>query len=371
MKVILAINSLHGGGAERVMAWLASRLSAAGHMVTLITFEGPDTDVYHYPENVERVHIGRNRYFNSSRLSAVVNLLRWGHGLRRSIRIAQADVVLSFVDGMNVYCLFSLLGVSIPIVVAERTDPSHSLMSQNKKKARPYLYRFRANSVVFQTDLIASKFKTLWRLDRVVTIPNAVQAEILKRFNDNPQNIVLAVGRLDFQKGQDVLLKAWSKIGGFKDGWTLRIVGDGIAREVYEAMISEMGISDSVVLAGATNDVALEYGRASIFVLPSRVEGFPNVLLEAMSAGKAVAVSNIPDACREVVTDGVDGILYDGESVDALVSALKLLISSPALRADLSSKAKRVNSRFSEDVVYSRWESCLFDACHKVRDGSA
>ena len=264
MKVILAINSLHGGGAERVMAWLAGRLCAAGHTVTLITFEGPDTDAYRCPQSVERVHIGRYRYFNSSRISAFVNLMRWGHGLRRSIRSAQADVVLSFVDGMNVYCLFSLLGVRVPIVVAERTDPSHSLMSMNKKRARPFLYRFKANAVVFQTDLVASKFKALWSLNRVVTIPNAVQADILDQFNDNPQNIVLAVGRLDFQKGQDILLKAWEKIGRLKDGWTLRLVGDGVAREVYEVMISEMGISDSVVLAGATNNVALEYERASI-----------------------------------------------------------------------------------------------------------
>lgn len=365
MKLILAINSLHGGGAERVMAWLAGRLSEAGHEVTLITFEGPDSDVYKYPNGIKRIHVGRYRYFNSSRISATVNLLRWGHHLRRAIRAARADVVLSFVDGMNVYCLFSLLGGRTPVVVAERTDPAHSLMSLNKKRARPHLYRLRAKCVVFQTELVASKFKKLWSIDQVVTIPNAVQASILEGLHSNPQKVVLAIGRLDFQKGHDLLIKAWARIVDSKDGWVLRIVGDGIARQDYEKMIYELGVAGSVELVGPKTNVAEEYGRASIFVLPSRVEGFPNVLLEAMAAGKAVLASNLPDACRDVVTNEVNGILYEGDSVSALASALESLILSPALRAKLASNAKQVVDRFSEDAVFSMWESCLLDACRR------
>jgi GalNAc-alpha-(1->4)-GalNAc-alpha-(1->3)-diNAcBac-PP-undecaprenol alpha-1,4-N-acetyl-D-galactosaminyltransferase len=363
MRIVLAINCLRGGGAERVMSWLANRLLESGHEVTLITFQLASNYDYECNHGVRQVHLGFHRYCNSSRVTGFVNLIRWRSLLRRTVEEARADVVLSFIDGMNVYCLFSLLGKRVPIVVAERTDPSQSLMSSNKKKVRPFLYRIKSKAVVFQTENIAAQYKALWRLNVVRVIPNAVQATFTSTPVIQARKVVLAVGRLDRQKGHDVLLNAWAALGAATDGWILRVVGDGIERQNYHQFIEKLDLNGKVELPGFIQDVAVEYQEASVVVLPSRVEGFPNALLEAMAAGKPVVVSNLPDACREVIQHEVNGLLYDGNSPAALADALRRLLGDEQLRENLACKAVEVRQRFSEKSVYSLWEQCLKDAC--------
>jgi glycosyltransferase involved in cell wall biosynthesis len=170
------------------------------------------------------------------------------------------------------------------------------------------------------------------------------------------------VGRFDPLKGHDILLEAWQLLGARANGWTLRLVGDGPQRENYGAFIHRHGLRHSVELAGFTNDIASEYERASIFVLPSRAEGFPNVLLEAMAMGLAVVVSDRPPACREVVKHEVNGLLYNGESVEALAGALGRMMDDDVRRTQLGNAAIDVRDRYSEKRIFALWEECLKDA---------
>ncbi len=345
------------------MAWLANSLFTAGHEVTLVTFQRVNDSDYSCHKGIRRGGLGIYRYLDSSRISAYVNLYRWRSFLKKAVRKSQADVVVSFIDGMNVYCLLSLLGSQVPVVVAERTDPAHSLLSPKKKFIRLFLYRIKAKSVVFQTEAIAAIYQKLWRLDNVQVIPNAVQSALIGNTEVPTRKIVLAVGRLDFQKGHDILVNAWALLGDASDGWTLRIVGDGVDRSNYIQLVAALGLVGKVEFPGFIQDVASEYQMASVVVLPSRVEGFPNALLEAMAAGKPVVVSDLPDACREVVQHGVNGLLYEGSSPAALAAALRQLLGDERLRAQLAIRAVEVRQRYSEQAVYSLWEQCLKDAC--------
>lgn len=345
------------------MVWLADRLSAAGHDVALVTIDEPNLDHYKCADAVRRITLGgTKRYFDSSRISVVLNRVRWRALLRKAVSQFKPDVMVSFIDGMNVYCLAWMFDTKTPIVVAERTDPTYSLMSAKKKWARPFLYRNRATTVVFQTDAVCAKFASNWRLTNARVIPNAAQTHIVEGPTVACGPTVLCVGRLDDQKGQDVLIRAWAQLGVARHGWSLRLVGDGVNRAKYFAMITALGVQDSVFLVGQKSDMAAEYAQASIVVVPSRVEGFPNVLLEAMAAGKPVAVSDLPDACREVVRHEHDGLLYSGNSVDDLSATLARLMRNPELRAGLGEKARTVKDRYSSESVFKLWEECLLEA---------
>jgi GalNAc-alpha-(1->4)-GalNAc-alpha-(1->3)-diNAcBac-PP-undecaprenol alpha-1,4-N-acetyl-D-galactosaminyltransferase len=368
MKVCLVISGLRGGGAERVMVWLADRLAAVGHQVTLVTIDEPTFDHYKCANAVRRITLGgTKRYFNSSRINALLNGIRWRTLLRKAMRHVKPDVMLSFIDGMNVHCLAWMFDTKLPIVVAERTDPTYSLMSAKKKLARPFLYRKRATAVVFQTNAVCAKFATEWRLKNAKVIPNAAQTHVVEGAPASQGATVLCVGRFHEQKGQDVLIRAWAQLGAAREGWQLRLVGDGVNREKYAEMIGSLGIQDSVILAGQRSDMATEYAQASVVVVPSRVEGFPNVLLESMAAGKAVAVSDLPDACREVVRHESDGLLYRGESVDDLTATLARLLSDAKLRADLGMNALAVRERYSSEAIFTMWEECLM-AAHRASE---
>lgn len=362
MRIVLAISSLRGGGAERVMAWLAGALAEHGHSVSLLTMIGPEADRYDLDPRVTRQSLTLRSYFNSMRITAIINFLRWRHLLITRCRVDRADVVLSFMDGMNVYCLASLIGRRTPVVVAERIDPSRSYVSPLKRLLRPWLYRRRAATVVFQVRDFATKFQDEWRLPRVHVIPNAVLPHV-KGTGNRSGPVVLSVGRFDPQKGHDILLEAWRQLGANRQGWRLRIVGEGPALANYEALVRDNGLADSVELAPFTEDIAAVYDTASIFVFPSRFEGFPNALIEAMAMGKAVIASDLPPACREIITHDTNGLLFDGTSPQELAAALRRLIEDAEARARLSEAASEVQTRYAEPAIFSLWEQCLTEAC--------
>lgn len=376
MKIVLAISSLGGGGAERVMAWLSGALANNGHEVTLLTMAGPEDDKYPLDRRVSRKSLFIKRYFKSSTASSFINLMRWRYFLVANCHINRADVVLSFIDGMNITCLSVLLDYRIPVVVSERTDPAHSLIPPLRTRLRarlyhglrarlrPWLYRRRAAQVVFQTAELAGRFRSAWRLPRAAVIPNAVLPQFTTAASNEFSRIVLSVGRLDPQKGHDILLDAWHRLGNDRQDWKLRIVGDGPERARYESMVRDYSIDGSVELAPFTQDVVTAYTGASIFVLPSRVEGFPNALIEAMAVGNAVIASDLPPACREIVTHDADGLLYDGGSADALAEALRRLIQDSNTRSRLATAAREVRVRYSEAAVYALWEKCLAEAAY-------
>lgn len=360
MNILLVIGSLGGGGAEKVMVWLAERLAQSGHDVSLATQLDTSTDKYTCPASVRHFSFGGSkRYLNSSKVSAFVNQFRWGRFLWRIRRETRPDVVVSFIDSMNINVLLAFLLLPQRVVVCERTDPAVVPLSRNRKWLRPWLYRHRAAMVVFQTPAIANRFQREWRLSGSCVIPNAVTAAFLVQSDEPRQKVVISVGRLDPLKGHDTLLEAWALLGQSRDGWTLRIVGEGPLRGAYEVRIAELGIADSVELPGFTTNVVAQLQRASVGCLPSRVEGFPNALIEMMATGLPVIASDLPPACSEIVSHDRNGLLFNGGSAQSLAEALKRLITEDETRLRLGDSACEVRTRYSEAACFAAWNDCI------------
>lgn len=156
---------------------------------------------------------------------------------------------------------------------------------------------------------------------------------------------VLAAGRYGYQKGFDMLIKAWGKLDTF--GWTLRIAGEG--------SLGDIALQGNVI-TGPAADIRAEYMRSSIFALSSRYEGLPMVLLESQAAGLAAVCFECKCGPRDVVTDGEDGFLVPEGDIDAFAEALEKVMRDDELRGRMGAAAYRHSSRYELKRIMELWE---------------
>jgi glycosyltransferase involved in cell wall biosynthesis len=173
------------------------------------------------------------------------------------------------------------------------------------------------------------------------------------------EKVIVAMGRLDHQKGFDILLDAFSRVRDRCPEWRLHIFGEGPLRTELEELVDKLGLTASVRLPGWTQDPFSEFKHGDLFVLSSRFEGFPNVLCEAMACGMPVIATDCPRGPREIVRPGVDGLLVPPEDVHALALAMHRLMCDEVERRRLASRAAEVASRFAPDKVMGLWEELL------------
>lgn len=361
MRIIAIIGSMEGGGAERVMASLTEQFAARGHDVLLLTALPPTTDFYEIDERVHRAVLPGWRPPRSV-LEKAALLPRRALGIRRAVGDADPDVVLVFTGFFNCVVLASLLGTPHRVFVSERVDPRMHHAGRWIERARPMLYQ-RAAGLIVQTENVVAWASEILSPDRVHVLPNPLaidppaldssgHAEVHDPFR------IIAVGRLVHQKGFDLLLEAVAHVSA-DIRWTLEILGEGPLRAALERQIDHLGLRDRVTMPGNCADLASAYERADAFVLPSRYEGFPNALLEAMAHGLPVITADCPSGPREIVDDGVNGLLVPSESPRDITVAMERLVTNDALRRRLGQSAIEVRSRFSAVSVTDRWLTVL------------
>ena len=376
MRLVLVSNSLGrgGGGAERVITTLANHWAERGWQVVAVTYDDGSVPP-HYPVDGRIEHRPLALEFPSGSLtSAMRNALRRVRTLRQAFRAACPDAVISFGASTNVDVLLAaaapapLGGLGIPVIVSDRNDPVRFPdRSRTRAALRNLVYR-RAAAIVFQTQRAAECFPaTLTRKGHVIANPVAPPALPRREKNVWPPTLV-ALGRLEPQKGFDLLLEAFARIRHRHPHWHLNIVGEGSARGELEAHRRRLGIDDCVRLPGATREPERALDDAELFVLSSRFEGFPNALCEALAGGLPVVAADCRSGPREIVRDGVDGLLVEAESVDALAAGLDTLMHDSARRRQFAARAPEIVDRFGAPQVIADWERLLTAVVPHPRD---
>jgi GalNAc-alpha-(1->4)-GalNAc-alpha-(1->3)-diNAcBac-PP-undecaprenol alpha-1,4-N-acetyl-D-galactosaminyltransferase len=361
MKISFVIHSLDGGGAERVMAGLASRLQQRGHACTLITLDDGRKDRHEVDTKVVRVPLDVMKP-NANKWQAVLNNLARIRRLRQAIRNSQPDVILSFCDVTNVLTLLSTRGLSAPVVISERSDPALQLIPWPWSRLRPKLYRSATTIIALTT----TSAQTLARWSRTVpiVIPSAVDKPPCSDGCSSPTNQakwILGVGRLEYEKGFDRLVSAFAMLASRFPEWNLRIVGEGSQRQNLERMIQDADLTGRVELPGWQRPIWPSYAHSDLFVLPSRYEGFPSALLEAMASGMAVISVDCESGPRAIVRNGIDGQLVPNDE-NALVQAMKHCMSDDSLRQTLGQAASNITDRFGWNAMVTAYEQVLTNA---------
>jgi glycosyltransferase involved in cell wall biosynthesis len=193
---------------------------------------------------------------------------------------------------------------------------------------------------------------------RIVRIPNAV-SPLGGGLSDPASRVVVAAGRLTGQKGFDLLIPAFAQVAQAHPEWTLRIYGSGRRRALLQRMILEHRLSDQVRLMGRASNMGEELAKGSVYAMSSRFEGFPMVLLEAMSKGLAVASFDCPRGPSDLITPGEDGLLVPNGDVDALARALLRLMEDEELRRRLGAAALETARRYDAEAIGRQWDGLL------------
>jgi len=218
----------------------------------------------------------------------------------------------------------------------------------------------RLDCVAVLTQADMRDYRTLLRgRGHVVCIPNAVVGGFGARSANLAAPTVIAAGRLEPQKGFDLLVAAFADVVRTHPDWRLKIYGAGTQRHELALEIGRLGLGRSISLEGPTEHLEHEMAQASIFALSSRYEGFPLTLLEAMSTGLAVAAFDCPTGPRDVITDGVNGLLVPAADVDALAAALRRLIEEPELRKRCAEAAREATRRYRLEAIGRQWDRVL------------
>jgi glycosyltransferase involved in cell wall biosynthesis len=361
MRITLVVSSVSGGGAEGVLADMANYWAERAHEVTLITVASAKHDIFPLHPGIRR--IGLRLMGDSSHLVAAGwNNFRRFKRLRQAIKVSHPDVVLSFIDKTNVLTLAASLGLGIPVIVSERNDPRYHDIGTVWARLRRLLYP-QAMAVVVQTDGVRIWAERFLKSHMVHVIPNAVSVQDVVRNGRTeikpPGWRVAAMGRLQPQKGLDILLKAFAQCARKHSDWSLIIVGEGGERKRLEALAVELGIANRVSMPGRMHYPWRTLCGTDLFVLSSNYEGFPNVLLEAMACGLPAISTDCPSGPREIIRDGVDGLLVSPNDVPALAGAMDRLMADPTERQRFGARAPEVIERFSRDKIMSLWDEVV------------
>jgi glycosyltransferase involved in cell wall biosynthesis len=261
---------------------------------------------------------------------------------------------------MNVRVLLSCLGLKVPVIVSERTDPSHHKLPLKKisEWLRLKLYP-KASKLVVQTKVAAQYFPSDWQ-ESISIIPNAVRKPSVKWINNsNEIKKIISVGRLSKEKNHKELIIAFSEWVKDYPSLVLNIYGEGPEKENLERLILNLGLSCCVKLCGTVNNVQEVLVSSDLFVFPSIYEGFPNALCEALAIGLPVVASDC-SGNAEVIEHGIIGLLFRFNDRKSLTKCVLSLLNDKEKVETLSSNASKITDRLSPEVVYSLWDSIIF-----------
>ncbi len=354
----MVISSLRGGGAEKVAADLAGRLSDSGHEVTVATWEDADSDVHRVAVN--RIVLGHAGP-SGSPWRGISAGLRRVRALRAALASTRPDVALAFIVRTGILTALAARPLGIPIVISERCDPRKEPLGLAWRVLRSWAYRRAAAVVPNSSDV--GEWLAGWLGDsRVACIPNLVDVP--------PQPLhppaaargpfVLAVGRLEERKGHADLMRAFARCE--QDVWNLVILGEGPERSRLDEPSATLAIGDRVHLPGYVQDPWPWVHACDVFALPSYFEGFPNALLEAMAAGKPCVSYDCGAGSREMIQHGRNGCLVPAGDEYQLAARLDELMEDAALRRRLGDAARATRREYAPERIIGQWERVLLSA---------
>lgn len=351
MKILFFINQLYDGGAERVASNMLNHFCENHEVyVAVIHFKSP-----FYPID-NRIHIIDNRAKSiikgTTRIPRFVKMIQ-------TIRNIHPNIIISFITKTNNNALLANFFCKKKIIISERGTLTHEL-EQRHRILRKILYP-RANKIVFVTQSDNIKFGIP---HKSITIYNPSSFNIYKDHNNRQKTIVsVAANNRWHIKGIDLLIKAWIKIAPQNPNWNLEIYG-----RIYEGgkTNERCPIShDRAKWMGWKDDMSEVFRSKSIFAITSRNEACPNSLIEAMSQGCTCIGTDCDGGIKEIITDGVDGLIAKNENVDDIAEKLQTLINDENLRRRLSAGAIEKAKQFDKNTFFAKWDKLIEEVAGK------
>lgn len=350
------------GGVERMASALMNEMTARGHEVSLVTLDHERAKSY-YPLD-ERIEWHKVAIGNPARKATIREMLQRALRVRAIVNAIKPDIMIGFQDGAYLSNRLYTIGMGYPIILAERNAPTRydHIRSGKYRKLIYQTFRF-ARRITIQCESYRKHYPAYLR-PRIITIPNPVfPAEPRYLEKKKERKVLLSVGRLEYQKNYGVLIEAFALIAQSHPDWVLRIVGEGTDRDKLQHLIEQKNLTGRVEMPGTNDLIAEEYARASLFCLPSRFEGFPNALAEAMAHGLPCVGFAECAGVSDLIEHGKNGRLAAGNSnPEHLAKELDVLMRDPDLLTKTGKLAMNSVKCYNPGHIYDLWERTFIEA---------
>ena len=372
MKIVYCHRCIYNpGGMERVMLAKIAWLVRNGYEVSIVTTDQKGLPPFFpVPEGVRMTDLGIN-YADDNDKGPLVKIFGflWRRRLHRKrltdyLMRERPDITVS---------LYPCESSFIPHI----KDGSKKILELHYNKFFRFQYgrsgilgvidRLRSRSdekLVRKFDkfvVLTEEDASYWGdLPNLEVIPNAALMQAPAEAKISGSRRVIAVGRLDFQKGFDRLIKAWALIPEeARKGWRLDIFGQGEWLRMLDDLIVSEGVQDSARINPPTKDIAREYLSSAFLAMSSHWEGLPMVLIEAMALGLPAVCFDFKCGPKDIIREGVNGLLAPEGDIPALARAMQRAMDDPALLERMSSDALRIREKYSEQAIMAKWENCF------------
>lgn len=372
MKLLYCIPSLYNpGGMERVLTEKVNYLSNLSDFnITVVTTDQMGKSLrFPLNDNVKVIHldIDFNGHYSAGIFKKIIlhrkKIAIYKEKLKHIIIESKIDICISLC-GKEIDFLYKLP------VRCKKIAELHFAMNYRKQfltsNHRGFLWKFLGEIRTYQLK------KAVKPLDKLVVLTKndldqwkTTHQNVTQIPNVNPLNNpekskliakkVVSLGRLDAQKGYDMLIDAWRLIALKYPDWTLEIYGQGEWYQMLQDKIINYNLQDKIILKDIVSNVEKVYCDGSIYVMSSRYEGFGMVLIEAMSCGLPVVSFDCEHGPREIITDGSDGILVEPNNIEQLAAKICHLMENENLRINMGSNAIESVKRFSKEPIMLRW----------------
>lgn len=373
MKIVYCIpDTYKPGGIERIISIKASYLADIMEydVYVITTGQQAKNNYYSFSEKIKFIDLGIN-YDETLTLPLIKRIIaRRGKRLRHKERLSS---ILSQIKADIVISTFTHEADFLPYIEdgSKKILEFHFFRGHKIKYADSFRFSLLTKIAYYYRNFIEENFivnrydqfvvlteedKDLWssKVKNVVAIPNILSFEKSKQSTLRNKQVI-AVGRLDAQKGFDKLIDIWTDVIKLSKGWKLSIYGDGIDRDYLETLIVENRMEEYIKIYPSTQTIFEKYIESSIFVMTSRYEGMPMTMLEAMSVGLPCISYTFKCGPKDIIKDCIDGILITEDDKNKFVSALVELMNNDSIRIEMGNHAYSNIRRYSVDIVMKKW----------------
>lgn len=389
-KVSFFIDSLGGGGAERVVSVLCKELVLRGYDVDIlmlykraIAYHLPETVSVYYVEDMPITttygKISRKAFeiWNKFRFRIYIPILRkigyrkypkWNETsfyfyvkyalpYREYLKKNKECSTFGFLIRSNIAMLMAARGTGVKVVFCERNNPVRPDMPANIIRIRDKIYQ-TCRAAVFQTEEQQGYYTRL-RCDSTV-IPNPIKEELPKRYEGKRRHEIVNFCRINAQKNLKLLIDAFEVLLNDYPDYTLRIYGRGEEKENLQKYIYEKNLNQSVFLEDFASNIHEIIRDAAMFVSTSDYEGLSNSMLEALAIGLPCVCTDCDGGgARMIIQSEVNGLLVPKRDVQAVYSAMKRVVEEPELAEELSKNAIKIREELSVEKIVEKWEKLI------------
>lgn len=351
-EIILVSPKLGIGGIQRALTNLANWFASNQYQVTFISCK--NEKVFYDLDKKVKLIVPSKMHPGSSG-----NLIKHYYHiilfLRKEFKKSNATNIISFGDAFNPLVIIASIGLKKNVHISDRTSPDYNF-KWYLKLLKNLTYK-RSKTFIAQTSIAAN-----WNIAKfdnklnIVIIPNQVR-EVHIDVEAKKEKKILYVGRFAWEKNPEALIRAFGNITK-KNGWKLIMLGDGPLLNKMISLSKELKLENEIEFTGQVENVDFYLSRASIYVLPSVLEGFPNALCEAMAFGlPCISSSKIP--YNDIGTNDVDFVISNPDDLQEMSSKIEMLINDERMRLFLGNNAKKITERLLLNTIGKKFESVL------------